>query len=65
LALKLHVAASSGIALCQRKFALDILADTGQLAAKLAKFPMKLNAKFSTSDGILLKDPTSYRKLIG
>jgi hypothetical protein len=53
LALKLHVAASSGIA------------DTGQLAAKLAKFPMKLNAKFSTSDGILLKDPTSYRKLIG
>jgi len=56
---------SSGIALCQRKFALDILNDAGQLAAKPAKFPMEPNIHFSTTDGTLLEDPTAYRRLIG
>jgi len=56
---------SSGIALCQRKFALDILNDAGQLAAKPAKFPMEPNIHFSATDGTLLEDPTAYRRLIG
>jgi hypothetical protein len=45
--LGLEIAGSSrGIALCQRKFALDILDDFGQLAAKPAKFPMDPNTTF-------------------
>jgi hypothetical protein len=56
---------SKGISLCQRKFALEVLNDAGQLAARPTKFPMEPNAKFSSTDGTLLEDPTSYRRLIG
>jgi hypothetical protein len=64
--LGLEIACSStGIALCQCKFALDILNDAGQLAAKPAKFPMEPNVHFSATDGVLLEDPTAYRRLIG
>jgi hypothetical protein len=53
------------ISLCQRKFALDILSDVGQLASKPSKFPMDSNAKFSALEGDLIDDPKSYRRLIG
>jgi hypothetical protein len=53
------------ISLCQRKFALDILSDTGQLASKPSKFPMDSNAKFSALECDLIDDPKSYRRLIG
>jgi hypothetical protein len=56
---------SKGIAICQCKFALEILNDAGQLAAKPAKFPMEPNVHFSTTEGALLEDPTVYRRLIG
>jgi hypothetical protein len=62
----LEVARSAArISLCQKKFALDILSDTGHLAAKPSYFPMDSNAKFSALDGELLDDPKSYRRLIG
>ena len=56
---------SKGISLCQRKYVLDFLAETGQLVAKPVKSPMEQNLKLSNYHGELLTDPSQYRKLIG
>ena len=52
------VRTSKGINLCQRKYVLDSLVETGQLAVKPVKLPMEQNLKLSNYHGELLTDPT-------
>ena len=54
-----------GICVCQRKYALEILEDSGLLASKLVSFPIEQNLNLSKDEGVLLSDSTSYRRLVG
>lgn len=64
--LGLEIARSSqGIFMSQRKYALDIISETGLFGAKPAEFPMEQNHKLALAEGQLLDDPEQYRRLIG
>jgi len=48
----------------QRKYALDILQDSGQIGSRPDNFPMEQNLKLTPIDGVVLNDPTKYRRLV-
>lgn len=56
---------SSGISICQRKYALDILEATGMLACKPCSVLMDHTVHLSNDTCILLHNATSYIELIG
>ncbi|CAH9146225.1 unnamed protein product [Cuscuta epithymum] len=56
---------STGIFLCQRKYVLDILAETGLTGARPVSFPMVQNHKLQSDTGPNFSDPDRYRRLVG
>ncbi|RVW66315.1 Retrovirus-related Pol polyprotein from transposon TNT 1-94 [Vitis vinifera] len=55
---------SSGVVLSQRKYALDILEETGMLDCKPVDTPMDPNVKLVPGQGEPLGDPGRYRRLV-
>jgi len=56
---------TDGISICQRKYTLELLAETGLLGCKSSSVPMEPNQKLSQEDGELIDDAEHYRKLVG
>lgn len=54
-----------GIFISQRKYALDIIKETGLLGCKPALTPIEQNHNLASDDGLLYDDPTQYRRLVG
>lgn len=53
------------IYLSQRKYALDIIADAGLLAAKHVAFPVEQNHRLALDKGLDLVAVSAYRRLVG
>jgi transposase InsO family protein len=55
----------TGINLSQRKYALDLLEETGLLGSRPVDIPMDPNKKLLKDEGELFEDPGRYRRLVG
>lgn len=49
----------------QRKYALEILNDAGFFVANPTDFPTVQNLKLDLDDGVILEDPSLFRRLVG
>ncbi|XP_071681187.1 uncharacterized protein [Lolium perenne] len=58
---------STGLALTQKKYSLDLLRRAGMLKCKMSPTPMSSTDTLSTTDGVLLssEDATEYRSIVG
>lgn len=54
-----------GLFLSQRKYVIDLLAETGLTGAKPCETPMIPNEKLTADEGEPLRDPECYRRLVG
>src|SRR5262249_43301602 len=54
-----------GIFLSQRKYALDLLRDTGMLDVKPGDTPMSSGLKLVADEGEFYSNPEQYRRLVG
>lgn len=56
---------SSGMFLSQRKYALDIIAETGNIGSRPATTPLEQNHQLASIDSPLFDDVKKYRRLLG
>jgi len=56
---------SRGILLCQGKYALDVIQETGLLGAKLVSTPLEQNHELGLATRSPLDQPRRYRRLVG
>ncbi|OMO94717.1 Integrase, catalytic core [Corchorus capsularis] len=59
------IPSSSGLFLCQRKYAVDLLECTSMLDAKPIASPLPSTCSFTKDEGELLEDASLYRSVIG
>jgi len=59
------VRSPNGIVLFQRKYALDLIIETGLLHAKMVSSPTDPNIKLHSQGSDFFHDPTAYRRLVG
>jgi len=59
------VQSSAGIFLCQRKYALEIIAETGLLGAEPSNVPIEHNHRLALAVDLFFPHPDQHRRLVG
>ncbi|XP_028223508.1 uncharacterized protein LOC114405004 [Glycine soja] len=55
----------AGISICQQKYCLDLLSESGMLGCKPSTTPMDSSLRLHQDSSAAMPDPLSYRRLIG